>query len=52
METSRIDFLVRDLLDFSRSDNLDQFEAVDPVKVLNSSVTLLLNQGILNYPQN
>ncbi|MDX2479357.1 MAG: ATP-binding protein [Desulfuromusa sp.] len=47
VETNRIDFLVRELLDFSRpSDNI-QVESVDLVIALNSSVQLLKNQGAL-----
>lgn len=46
-ETKRIDFLVRELLDFSRPDRQQQLEVVDPVVVLNDSVELLNNQGTM-----
>lgn len=48
VETNRIDFLVRELLNFSRPGNLDDVEDVCPVTVLKDSVTLLLNQGTIN----
>lgn len=47
VETHRIDFLVRELLDFSRPSESSQQESVDLVMALNSSVQLLKNQGAL-----
>ncbi|WP_321370647.1 ATP-binding protein [uncultured Desulfuromusa sp.] len=47
VETNRIDFLVRELLDFSRPTDAAQVESVDLVFALNSSVQLLKNQGAL-----
>jgi len=46
-ETNRIDFLVRELLDFSRPSEDVQIESVDLLDVLHSSVQLLSNQGAL-----
>lgn len=47
VETNRIDFLVRELLDFSRPADNGQVASVDLVIALNSSVQLLKNQGAL-----
>jgi two-component system NtrC family sensor kinase len=47
VETHRIDFLVRELLDFSRPSESSQQESVDLLMALNSSVQLLKNQGAL-----
>lgn len=47
-ETARIDFLVRELLDFSRPDEQAQTEPLDLVEELNSAVQLLRNQGMLD----
>jgi len=46
-EANRIDFLVRELLDFSRPTARGATEAVDMVKVIRSCVQLLKNQGTL-----
>lgn len=47
VETQRIDFLVRELLDFSRPADNTSREPLDPVAELRSCVTLLDNQGSL-----
>ncbi|RLC07211.1 MAG: two-component sensor histidine kinase, partial [Deltaproteobacteria bacterium] len=47
VETNRIDFLVRELLDFSRPAESVQIESVDMTDVLNSCVQLLRNQGVM-----
>lgn len=47
VETSRIDFLVRELLDFSRPDQNDLAVSVNPAAELKSCVRLLHNQGML-----
>ncbi len=47
VETNRIDFLVRELLDFSRPADNIQVESIDLIIALNSSVQLLQNQGAL-----
>ena len=46
VETNRIDFLVRELLDFSRPAESFQPEPVEMVSVLRSSIQLLKNQGV------
>ncbi|WP_303720269.1 sensor histidine kinase [Malonomonas rubra] len=46
-ETARIDFLVRELLDFSRPDENAQIEGLNIAEVLWASVQLLSNQGAL-----
>jgi two-component system, NtrC family, sensor kinase len=46
-ETTRIDFLVRELLDFSKPNNHEQLDDVDLSKELNASIQLLRNQGNL-----
>ena len=47
IETTRIDFLVRELLDFSRPAENRQVEPVNLALELNSAVQLLKNQGVL-----
>ncbi|MCD6581788.1 MAG: HAMP domain-containing protein [Desulfuromusa sp.] len=47
IETNRIDFLVRELLDFSRPAENSQIEAVNMALALNSAVQLLKNQGAM-----
>jgi signal transduction histidine kinase len=47
-ETSRIDFLVRELLDFSRPEGDTQIEPVDLAMTLPPCVRLLQNQGVLD----
>ncbi len=47
VETNRIDFLVRELLDFSRPAEKMLLESVDLTMALNSCVQLLKNQGAL-----
>lgn len=47
VETNRIDFLVRELLNFSRPDNLDDVEEIFPVSVLRDTISLLVNQGTI-----
>ena len=47
-ETNRIDFLVRELLDFSRPTENGVAEPVDIVKVMRSCVQLLKNQGVMS----
>ncbi len=47
VETHRIDFLVRELLDFSRPSNHRQVKSVDLVLALRACVQLLQNQGTL-----
>jgi len=47
VETTRIDFLVRELLDFSRPAENNPVESVDTVVALNSTVQLLQNQGVI-----
>ena len=47
IETNRIDFLVRELLDFSRPAENVQIESVNMAIALNSSVQLLINQGAM-----
>lgn len=47
VEAERIDFLVRELLDFSRPDAVD-IEILDPVLELRRCVELLQNQGTLS----
>ncbi|MEA3362925.1 MAG: ATP-binding protein [Thermodesulfobacteriota bacterium] len=47
IETTRIDILVRELLDFSRPAENNQVESVDMVVALNSTVQLLQNQGAI-----
>lgn len=47
VEATRIDFLVRELLNFSRPTEKSQSEHVDMAVVLNSTVQLLENQGAL-----
>ena len=46
-ETNRIDFLVRELLDFSRPAENTLVEPVDIVAALNTAVQLLKNQGTI-----
>jgi signal transduction histidine kinase len=46
-ETNRIDFLVRELLDFSRPGENLQTQPVHLVRVLRSSIQLLQNQGTM-----
>ena len=48
VETHRIDFLVRELLDFSRPAENSQIESVNMAKALNSAVQLLKNQGAMS----
>ena len=48
VETNRIDFLVRELLDFSRPAENSQREPVDMARALNSAVQLLKNQGAMS----
>lgn len=57
-ETTRIDFLVRELLDFSRPHKNEQLDFVDVAEELKACVQLLKNQGHLktvevshHYPQ-
>ncbi len=50
-ETQRIDFLVRELLDFSRPDAGCVQESVDPVSELRATVELISNQGGLGHVQ-
>ncbi len=45
VETTRIDFLVRELLDFSRSSDGELVEEVDLITELRASIHLLQNQG-------
>ena len=47
IETTRIDFLVRELLDFSRPAENTRIESVNMATALNSAVQLLNNQGAL-----
>ena len=47
VETNRIDFLVRELLDFSRPSETITLESIDVVSVLNSCIQLLKNQGAM-----
>jgi signal transduction histidine kinase len=47
VETNRIDFLVRELLDFSRPTANAQIEPVNLVNALRGSVQLLQNQGTM-----
>ena len=47
VETNRIDFLVRELLDFSRPDGNIQIESVNMATALNEAVQLLKNQGAM-----
>jgi len=48
VETNRIDFLVRELLDFSRPTENALVESVDIVVALTSAVQLLKNQGVIS----
>ncbi len=48
VEATRIDFLVRELLDFSRPAEKTKTELVDMIAVLNSTVQLLENQGLFS----
>jgi len=47
VETTRIDVLVRELLDFSRPTKSNKVEPVNMAIALNSSVQLLKNQGVI-----
>ncbi len=51
VETTRIDFLVRELLDFSRPADSSQTEEIESVAELKSGVQLLFNQGSIGNLQ-